>query len=256
MKRIETDIDATVMTITLADEQHRNVLSAALMAELVAALDEAESNPTIRVIVLTHRGHVFCAGADLAASRGQDGPRGPNLGEICLRLQHSPKPVVARIAGHCVAGGMGLIASADIAIASESAMFGFSEVRVGVVPAIIALACLPKMRRADAANLFLRGTRFPADDAVRFGLIQASVPAEDLDRAVGEAVSDLVAGGPEAIAMTKRLLNESEPADDATRYTRAAELSSRIFASAEAAEGMAAFREKRAPIWNVARHLS
>ncbi|HET8643511.1 MAG TPA: enoyl-CoA hydratase-related protein, partial [Pseudonocardiaceae bacterium] len=165
------------------------------------------------------------------------------------RFARSPKPYVGRIAGHCVAGGMGLAAALDISIAAEDARFGFTEVRVGVAPAVISVVCLPKLRPADARAAFLRGRRFSAAEAASMGLINAAVPADRLDDEVDAVVTDLLAGGPGAIAAAKRLLAEvpGTPVDEAFRWT--GELSAQLFATEEAREGMSAFLDKRRASW-------
>lgn len=251
MAAVETDRRGGVLTVTLADEDNRNALSTRLVGELVEALDRADADPAVRVVVLTNRGRVFCAGADLSGrATGTSTPaagHGPQ--ELFARFARSPKPYVGRIAGHCVAGGMGLAAAVDISIAAEDAMFGFTEVRVGVAPAVISVVCLPKMRAADARAAFLRGRRFPAAEAAAMGLINAAVPADRLDGEVEAVVEDLLAGGPGAIAATKRLLAEvpGTPVDEAFRWT--GELSAQMFATDEAQEGMRAFLEKRPAAW-------
>jgi methylglutaconyl-CoA hydratase len=250
MALVETDLADGVLTVVLADEEHRNALGARLTNELHDALDAADADPAVRVVVLTNRGRVFCAGADLSQRSGNGPPaavRDP--AELFGRFRRSPKPYVGRIAGHCVAGGMGLAAAMDIAVAAEDARFGFTEVRVGVAPAVISVVCLPKLRPVDAASAFLRGHRFSAAEAARMGLIAAAVPADRLDAEVGAIVADLLAGNPEAVAAAKSLLDRvpSLPVDEAFRWT--AELSARLFASDGAREGMAAFLEKRPPSW-------
>jgi methylglutaconyl-CoA hydratase len=200
--------------------------------------------------VLTNRGSVFCAGADLSERASEDAPaaiRSPQ--ELFGRFARSPKPYVGRIAGHCVAGGMGLAAAMDISIAAEDAKFGFTEVRVGVAPAVISVVCLPKLRPADARAAFLRGSRFSAAEAAEIGLVNAAVPADRLDEEVDAVVTDLLAGGPGAIAAAKRLLAEvpGTPVDEAFRWT--GELSAQLFATEEAREGMRAFLEKRPAAW-------
>jgi methylglutaconyl-CoA hydratase len=144
---------------------------------------------------------------------------------------------------------MGLAAALDVSIAVDTALFGFTEVRIGVAPAMISVVCLPKMRPADARAAFLRGNRFPAAEAVRIGLVNDAVPAEELDAAVAAVVADLLAGGPAAIAATKQLLAEvpGMPVDEATAWT--ADLSARLFAGDEAKAGMAAYLEKRPAPW-------
>ena len=252
MAAVETDLANGVLTVTLADEDNRNALSSRLTTELTEALDDADADPEVRVVVLTNRGRVFCAGADLSErSSGGSGSSSKPVDPARLfgRFRESPKPYVGRIAGHCVAGGMGLAAAMDISIAIEEAKFGFTEVRVGVVPAIIAVVCLPKIRPADAREAFLRGNRFLAPEAARMGLINAAVPVEELDAAVDAAVADLKAGGPEAIAAAKQLMARvpGMPIDEAFQWT--GELSARLFRSEEAAEGMRAYLDKRPPAW-------
>jgi methylglutaconyl-CoA hydratase len=250
MTVVETELTGGVLTVTLADEANRNALGARLVGELVDALDDADADPAVRVVVLTNRGRVFCAGADLSERASEDAPaaiRSPQ--ELFGRFARSPKPYVGRIAGHCVAGGMGLAAAMDISIAAEDAKFGFTEVRVGVAPAVISVVCLPKLRPADARAAFLRGSRFSAAEAAEIGLVNAAVPADRLDEEVDAVVTDLLAGGPGAIAAAKRLLAEvpGTPVDEAFRWT--GELSARLFATEEAREGMRAFLEKRPAAW-------
>ena len=283
MTVVRSDLAGGVLTVTLADEANRNALSRRLIAEVTAVLDEADTNPDVRVVVLTNSGRVFFAGADLressrgvgparpgaiprrarGASRpgerpstsntqtGDDGGaiRGPTAQDLFARFGRSPKPYVGRINGHCVAGGMGLAAAMDISIARDDAKFGFSEVRVGVAPAMISVLCLPKMRRAGASAAFLRGNRFSAAEAARLGLINTAVAPEQLDDEVSAVVSDLLAGGPNALAACKQLLREvpSMSFDDAMEWT--GKLSAALFNSDEAAEGMAAFLSRRPPRW-------
>ena len=252
MAAVETDLANGVLTVTLADEDNRNALSSRLTTELTEALDDADADPEVRVVVLTNRGRVFCAGADLSErSSGGSGSSSRPVDPTRLfgRFRESPKPYVGRIAGHCVAGGMGLAAAMDISIAIEEAKFGFTEVRIGVAPAIISVVCLPKIRPADAREAFLRGNRFLAPEAARMGLINAAVPVEELDAAVDAVVADLKAGGPEAIAAAKQLMARvpGMPIDEAFRWT--GELSANLFRSEEAAEGMRAYLDKRPPSW-------
>jgi methylglutaconyl-CoA hydratase len=250
MGLVETDLAAGVLTITLADTDRRNALSTDLVAELVDAFETADADPGVRVVVLTNKGNTFCAGANLA-ERTNDAPpaavRKPT--DLFDHVRRSPKPYVGRIAGHCVAGGVGLAAALDISVAADDATFGFSEVRIGVAPAVISVVCLPKMRAADARAAFLRGNRFPAAEAARIGLINSAVPRDTLDAEVDAVVGDLLAGGPTALAATKRLLAEvpGAPVDEAFAWT--AELSASLFAAPEGQEGMAAFREKRPASW-------
>jgi methylglutaconyl-CoA hydratase len=242
-----------VCTVTLADEERRNTLTADLLGELVPILDEAEADDDVRVIVLTNRGSVFCAGADLGERSGRaaggTGADAPGPLELFARFGRSAKPYVGRVAGHCVAGGMGLAAGMDICYAVDTAKMGFTEVRIGVAPAMISVLCLPKMRRADAAAAMLRGRWFLAPEAERLGLINAAVPEDQLDAEVDAAVADLLLGGPGALAATKRLLTRvpEMTTDDAFAWTE--RLSGDLFRTDEAKEGMAAFLERRPPPW-------
>jgi methylglutaconyl-CoA hydratase len=253
MPVIETDLDQRgVLTVMLADVENRNALSRRLTTELGAALDDADADPAVRVVVLTNAGSVFCAGADLreqSEPRGDDGGAPPPPHELFGRAQRSPKPYVGRIAGHCVAGGTGIAASLDISIAADDTRWGFTEVRLGLTPAMISVVCLPKMRPAEARAAMLRGNRFDAAEAARLGLVNAAVPRDHLDAEVDAVVTDLLAGGPGALAATKRLLAEvpGMPVDRA--YEWASELSGQLFASEEGQAGMAAYLEKRPAPW-------
>ncbi len=257
MNCVESAVEGGVCTITLVDQERRNALSAELVEQLNAAIDGAEADDTVRVVVLTNRGRVFCAGADLShRSSSRSGASSiDNTAAVRLfsRFAQSAKPFVGRIAGHCVAGGMGLAAAMDISVAVDDVKMGFTEVRVGVAPAMISVLCLPKMQAADAADAILRGRRFPASEAARIGLINRAVPAAELDPAVDEVVGDLLAGGPNALAAAKQLLARvpTMAVDEAFRWT--SELSGQLFARTEAAEGMAAYLEKRPPSWTVDR---
>lgn len=252
MSVVLTQLSDGVLTVTLADEENRNALSGRLVEELNDALDAADGDPEVRVVVLTNSGRVFCAGADLSerSSGKGSGTRKPvDPSRLFSRFAKSPKVYVGRIAGHCVAGGMGLAAAMDISIAVDDAKFGFTETRIGVAPAMISVVCLPKMRRADASAAYLRGNRFLAPEAVRLGLINEAVPAHELDAAVDAVVSDVLACGPGALAAAKQLLAQvpDMPVDEAFAWT--GELSASLFRSDEAKEGMQAFLDKRPPPW-------
>ena len=262
---VTSTIEHGVCTITLQDERRRNALSARLVNELNAAFDAAEADPAVRIIVVTNSGRVFCAGADLSErSQGDDGLEQADRGEmnqavagpaasdpltLFTRIPRSPKPFVGRLAGHCVAGGMGLAAAMDISVAIDDIKMGFTEVRIGVAPAIISVLCLPKMSRSDAQDAFLRGRRFSGAEAARIGLINQAVPVDRLDETVAEIVEDLLAAGPQALAASKQLIARvpTMPVDDAFTWT--GRLSGELFRSEEARAGMRAYLEKRAAPW-------
>ena len=247
--------DRGVFTITLDDPENKNALGRALTIELAAAIDRVDADPAVRVAVLTNSGPVFCAGADLrerSLAGDSPVPDADAIDPLTLfeRILDSPKPWVGRIAGHAVAGGTGLAAALDISVALDAARFGFTEVRVGVAPAIISVICLPKMRRGEAVQAFLRGRRFDGAEAARLGLITSAVGPSELDDAVTAIVDDLLQGGPEALAAAKELVRRIPEMDQANAFRWAATRSAELFESEEAAEGMAAFLERRRPAWS------
>ena len=266
------DVVDAAATLTMDQVETRNALTPELMAGIVDGLGRAAADPAVRVVVLTHAGPVFCAGADLREGRapaGGSGPGGPGpsspgpsspgpggslagsveLAGVLAAIQDSPLPVVARIAGPCLGGGLGLAAACDLSIAVEDVRVGFSEVRLGVAPAIISVVCLPKLRRGDALELMLTGERVAARRAVEVGLITRAVPAGELDAAVAEVVAQLEAGAPGALAATKAIVLGRLPSQRDAAFAVMAELSGRLFAGEEAAEGRAAFADKRPPAW-------
>ncbi len=240
-------VERGVATICLDRPDSRNALSTELVDSLGDHLEAAVADDTVRVVVLTNEGTTFCAGADLRS--GAAGSPRHSLVDILTAMLDSPKPVVGRIAGHCMGGGVGLAAACDISVVADDARIGFTEVRIGVAPAMISVVCLPKMRRADATELFLSGERITAARAVEVGLLNRAVPRDQLDGAVAEVVDKVVAGGPLALAAAKRLVNEVPDLDRAAAFAMTEVLSAELFASDEAAEGIAAFREKRPARW-------
>jgi methylglutaconyl-CoA hydratase len=243
-----------VATLTLDSPHNRNALSTALMRRLREALAAAVADDAVRVIVLDHAGPVFCSGIDLAeaaaASAGTaGGDPAASLPGLLADVWECPKPVVARVAGPARAGGLGLVAAADVAICAEPATFAFTEVRLGVVPAVISAVVLPRLAPRAAARLFLTGEVFDGPAAARAGLVTAAVPAGELDAAVTAVCAELVRAGPGAHAGTKALLRRFAAPDLRTDLAALAELSVGYFRSAEAREGMAAFRERRDPSW-------
>jgi methylglutaconyl-CoA hydratase len=246
-------VEGGVATVTLNRPEQRNRLTVEAMAALADAVRRAGADPQVRVIVLTGSGNTFCSGADLsAAGFATAGPAssGPAvLVDALTALLDAPKPVIARVQGHVAGGGNGLVAACDLAVASSDARFAFSEVRVGVAPAVISVVCLAVMHRRDAQELLLTGERVDADRALRAGLLTAVVAPEGLDAAVAGRAAQLMAGGPEALAHTKDLLRRvpALPREDAFAFTAA--LSAERFSSDEAREGMTAFLEKRPPAW-------
>ncbi len=250
---VHLEITGGIATVTLDSPANRNALSRALMAGLNESLDAALADDRARLIVLTGAGPVFCSGADLKEQRGAS-EAGPGAGAgglvaILQRIWHSPKPVIARVGGPARAGGIGLVAACDIAVSVDTATFAFSEVRIGLIPAVISVVLLPKLGITKAMELFLTGNTFDAGEAVRIGLVNAAVPADQLDESVGRYAGSMLKGSPAALAGCKRLVREVPGMDLDAAFALTSELSAQFFASEEAREGMRAFAEKRPPRW-------
>ena len=248
---VRLDWDQGVATVTLDAPARRNALSRQLLDELAARLRRAIADPRTRVLVLTHTGPVFCAGADLDEQLASPGAR-PGVGGLVPVLQalwDCPRPTLARIAGPARGGGLGLIGACDLAVADSAATFAFSEVRLGVAPAVVSVVTLPKLGLAAATELYLTAAPISAERAAALGLITRAVAAADLDHAVEQYVQALLAAPPAALAATKQLLRTvpTLPVPDA--LAAMATLSAALFGGDEAREGMAAFRERRPPRW-------
>lgn len=245
------DIRGNAAWITLNRPDARNALSQDLVEELYGHLASANGDAAVRVIVITGAGKAFCAGADL---KGKSGPSagagtGTAFDEVLSAIWNSGKPVIAAVNGSAFGGGLGLVGAADIVITSDIATFSFSEVRIGVIPAMISVVCLRKLGAHHGMRLFLTGERFDGAQAVEYGLAHRAVAADDLGAAIEEEIATLCLGGPTAVAECKKLVRQV-PAlslEDGFELTRT--WSERMFKSQEGAEGMAAFREKRKPRW-------
>lgn len=239
-------VDRGIATIELDSPHNRNALSRQLCTELDGHLASAQEDPSVRAVELTHTGSVFCAGADL-----NEASSGPSITDFMItllgRIVDMPKPVVARIDGHVRAGGLGLVGAADIALASRSVSFAFTEVLIGVAPAMITLTTLGRMTERAASRYLLTGEKFDATTAADIGLITAAV--DDLDAATAELYDQLRKCSPQGLAETKPLTTRATREAIATRATDLAALSARLFGTDEAREGMLAFLEKRSPSW-------
>ncbi|GAA2834282.1 enoyl-CoA hydratase-related protein [Crossiella cryophila] len=244
-------VDRGIAEITLDSPHNRNALSAQLRRELRAHLSGAIADEAVRVIVLGHTGTVFCSGMDLKESRGA-GADAQGVNEFPAILEDiwtSPKPVVAKIAGPARAGGVGIIAACDIAVATHESSFAFTEVRIGVVPAVISVTVLPRLLPRAAHELFLTGEKFDAARAAAIGLINSAVAADALESEVRRYTDMLALGGPTALAATKAMLRRSPASGLGEDFADMLELSAEHFASAEGQEGIRAFAEKRPASW-------
>ena len=245
MSGLRVERDGAVLRVTLARPERHNAFDAALIAELADAFADVGD---ARVVVLTGEGPSFCAGADVEWQRSsidlsyeenvEDYRRLYRMLESIFRC---PAPVVARIQGYALGGGSGLTACTDIAIAAEDAVFGFSEVRLGIIPSVISPWVRAKIGPAAMRRYFLTGERIDARTALRIGLVDEV--AADLDAAAERVVADILAGGPIAVREAKRLV--LEPPDEKDALARAAERRT----SDEGQDGLRAFLEKRTPGW-------
>ncbi len=242
---VHHDVADGVGTITLDSPHNRNALSRQLVTELFAALEAARSDDSA-VVVLRSADRVFCSGADLSeATEGamEQGTRA--LVDLQRLIVTHPKPVVVRLAGPVRAGGLGLVASADIAICSDDVTFAFTEARLGVAPAVISLTVLARMTSRAAFDTYLTGRTFEAAEAAAMGLVTRSVPADELDDEIARVCDDLRQAHPQGLAETKALLAREVVARIDAGADDMAALSARLFASDSAREAITAFLQRR-----------
>ncbi|WP_314415096.1 enoyl-CoA hydratase family protein [Streptomyces sp. DSM 40484] len=245
MTTVRRAYERGITTLALDAPERRNALSARLVADLADALREAGKDGDVRAVVLTHTGNTFSAGADL-----NDPPPPDALVALLRQIVELPKPVVARVTGHVRAGGLGLLGACDLAAVSQEATFAFTEVRIGVAPAVISLPLLPRLDPRAVARYYLTGEKFDAAEAARIGLVTvAGAAGEAVDDVLAPVLDGLRRASPQGLAETKRLLTAKvlDTFDrDAADLTA---LSARLFSSAQAREGMTAFLERRDPSW-------
>jgi enoyl-CoA hydratase len=247
---VTLDVRDQVATVTLDSPHNRNALSRRLVAELSAHLRTSGERSDVRVVVVTHTGNTFCAGADLAeaAELGMEQAT-RSLLDLLRLVVELPPPVLAVVKGHVRAGGMGLVGACDLALGTDTSTFAFTEALLGLAPAVISLTTRGRLTPRDAGRKYLTGSTFDGAEAARCGLLTSAVPQDGLDAATGSLVSELLRASPQGLRETKRLLNASllkRIDDDGDQLV---ELSARLFASGEAREGMSAFRERRLPAW-------
>jgi enoyl-CoA hydratase/carnithine racemase len=245
MGALRTERDGPILRVTLARPERRNAFDAALIRALTEAFTDVGD---ARAVLLAGDGPSFCAGADVEWQRAsidltydenvEDALR---LYRMCETIDRCPAPVVARVQGYALGGGSGLVACADIAIAARDAVFGFSEVKLGIVPAVISPFVLPRIGGAAARRYFLTGERFDAQTALRIGLVHEV--ADDLDAAVDRVLEELISSGPEAVRAAKELVRERPQGEETAR------IAARLRAGEEGQEGLRAFLEKRSSAW-------
>lgn len=252
------EVDGPVGILTLNRGDRHNAFDETLIAEITAGLKELDANPAVRVVVLSSTGKSFCAGADLnwmqraAGYSPEENLRDArNLAELLRTLNELAKPTVARVQGPAYGGGVGLVSACDVAIATFDAQFALTEVKLGLIPAVISPYVIQALGTRAARRYMLSAERFSATEAYRLGLVHEIVPDEAaLDDAVGEVVEALLNNGPNAQSECKALIAAvADRAIDAAVIEDTAQRITRVRASAEGREGIGAFLEKRKPAW-------
>jgi methylglutaconyl-CoA hydratase len=245
MGALRVEREGPLLRVTLARPERRNAFDAALISELAAAFADVGD---ARAVLLAGDGPSFCAGADVEWQRAAIDLDYDGNVEDALRLYRMleaidtcPAPVVAHIQGYALGGGSGLGACTDVAVAADDAVFGFSEVKLGIVPAVISPFVLPRIGATHARRLFLTGERFDAQTALRIGLVHTVSP--DPGAEVERVVAELLTSGPQAAREAKQLVRERPSGEDA------AHTAARLRAGAEGQEGLRAFLERRRPAW-------
>ncbi len=248
--------EGSVARVTLDRPDIRNAFNDEMLADLREAFATIRDDPAVRVAVLTGEGQAFCAGADLhwmkrvvSYTYEQNYEDSLHLALMLREIYDCPKPVVGRINGPAIGGGTGVVAVCDIAIASEDAVFAFSETKLGLTPAAISPYLLKRMGEKNLREYFLTGERFTAAQAAEMGLVNDAVPADQLDAAVDAKVRMVLTGGPAALAVTKRLIRDISERSTEENGPYTAEVIARLRMSEEGQEGMNAFLNKRKPVW-------
>lgn len=253
---LEVQRDGPVLHLRLNRPEVRNAFNGTVVEELAAAFAAAGDDSGCRVVVLSGNGKSFSAGADLAwmqqqagLSAAENAASAERMARMFLAIARCSKPVVGRMHGHALGGGTGLTAAVDIALCSDDCIFGLTEVKLGIAPAVISPFVLQKIGAGRARTLFLTGERFSGREAERIGLVHKAVPFADLDAAVQQAVGELLSAGPSAVASAKELIRRVAglSLEDAIPVT--SQWIAQLRATPEAREGMAAFLQKRKPEW-------
>ena len=256
MALVEIERDGAVARLWLNRPEQHNALSAELGGQLAAAFHGAAHDDSVRVVVLGGRGPSFCAGADIGAMKAsaeatfeQNLTEAKQLGAMFAAIADFPKPAVGRLHGMVLGGGVGLCCACDIPVADAGARFGLTEVRLGILPALISPYVLRRLGDRNARELMLTGERFTAADALRLGVVQHVAPEGELDAKVNERVAALLEGAPQAQGRIKMLLElwtESSWEEYRSMLPRTL---AEVRSGEEAREGLGAFFEKRKPRW-------
>lgn len=258
MASVLIERDGSILRITLNRPDVRNAIDEEVIGTLSSAATTAADDRSLRAIVLAGNGKAFCAGADvgwmakaIAYSRQENLSDAEDLARLLERLDTLPVPVIGRVQGSALGGGVGLAAICDIVIAADDAVFGLTEVKLGILPAVVAPYVLRKIGVSAARELFLTGVRFDATRAKGIGLVHEVVPADVLDAAVSRRINEVLAASPAGVARAKALIREiaGAPPDHVIGLTTNAIAAQRV--SEEGQEGLRAFLEKRKPSWTL-----
>ena len=252
-----TQRDGSIERLILNRADVRNAFNGRMVAELTAWAEAIAGDAGVLVIVMSGAGPTFCAGADIGwmaktveYTEAENVADAERASRMFAAIDQLPAPVIGRVHGAAIGGGAGLAAVCDVVVAEEHATFGFTEVKLGLIPAVISPFVLAKIGRSAARELFLTGRRFTAQHALDIGLVHTVVPPEHLDAAVDAVVRELLSAGPEAVAAVKRLIADVEAADRTQVSAMTATALAKRRVSAEGQEGLRAFLQKRKPGWD------
>lgn len=253
---LHLEFSGEIATITLNRPEKRNAISAEMIAELLSAFSEVEASPA-RVLILTGAGKAFCSGMDLEAlkalatqSPAEQRDDAGRLARLCLRIWSFPKPTIAAVNGHAIAGGCGIATLCDFTMAVPEAKFGYPEVRIGFLPAVVSVFLVRQIGEKQARDLLLTGRTIDAAEAHRLGLVTQIVPAQELMSAAQILAAALLACSPVSLRMTKKLLCDFAAPEIERELALAATESAQIRTMQDFREGVASFLEKRAPRWS------
>jgi len=245
--------DGHVATLTLNREKRRNALDAELTKALIGALKEADSEPGVRLVCITGAGQkAFCSGGDLASDMSAEHGAAGALelfGDLLLCMESMQTPLLARVAGYCLGGGLGLALACDLVVACDDAVFGTPEVRAGMFPMIIAPLVIRHAGSKRAMEMIFCGRKVPAAEAMSMGFVNRVVPRAELDATVEEISADILAGSPTAIGIGRRALAKTRGMQSEQATAELITELMKVIASQDAMEGIQAFLQKRKPIW-------
>ena len=256
MPTLQLTYSGDVATITLNRPERRNAVSPEMIAELLAAFDEVDASPA-GVLILTGSGNAFCSGMDLDALKAlssqspeQHLEDARTLARLCRRLWSFPKPTIAAVNGPAIAGGCGLATLCDFTIAVPEAKFGYPEVHIGFLPAVVSIFLVRQIGEKQARDLLLTGKAVDATEALRIGVITQIVPAEELMKVANDLAATLLASSPTSLRVTKKLLCDFAAPEIDRELELAIAESAQIRSTQDFREGLASFLEKRAPRWS------